>query len=962
MKETSSPLAAFGRLIEIQERLQGESLFPLFDGGLGSFNVLLAATRRDLAERFAAAVAASFGPLLEAVRIRFLRPLELFEDLPDGGLDVHSLWILFPPDRFELRGQVFQEWADRHRRALAQPSVFAFRVFQAGLLEKVPEPIERDEPEPVAGRLVPVVSCPLDAEARSFGTGDRARPALEFLEGFLLEVLASRHGPWVDLAGRWDDAVAAMLDRRMAGFRREAPRSGSPAADAFLQVRELFRLRAAAGEASREIEHAYALAGELDRLATVRGPLDDRIGQLARALNDVRLDPRGRWRTGRNVAFTQEFQRLRTRLLTLAQKLRDEFKQRNEPEQARQFEAAAREIHQDVTIILLGPFSSGKSTFLNTLLGLTPDRHPLPTSGKPETATINVLEFARKEEVVPFFAEVVELTLFSSRELEEDAAAASGEPVSRSANRRWLINKVEIAALLRWIRQGLLDLGSAAVTRFPLDAGGGRETASRPLSPRDVEHLERLVQGAESHCDERELDRLHAPLVVSNLRFRRRPAVPSGLAQAQEKIKQPEVALQLDHALFRRTIEILRGLRFVDTPGTDSAITYHHFLARKFIERHRGAPIVYCFDGDRAGGNEDRKNVRFLVSLAGEIDRVFFVITKRGSITTPAEVPEVRAKVEDLLTELRLPGKRVYFIDALEAREKPDEAEWKGLITALKEFVDRNRTDLLRSQGDGLLRQPLEGLRAAALELLEGLRSEIRRGEKVRETSARLEALARIAEDFPLHVERARERVFQAKDGDLLSELDRILRSLQAFDCGAYKTFTLNSKVAQIKGVLKPLDAWPDRLRSNLDKASRDLHGRLREALAKGFPQDAARLAVRELPPELNPLELADVRKEAGQEIAYRFFTSYRGDLQRKVDRLVELLQKKRRSVEKLVLAKFDETAGHYAGVLRSLDERLRKALQDLQRADERERKKAIAAHEQRLAFLDRCLKEYRAI
>ena len=112
-------------------------------------------------------------------------------------------------------------------------------------------------------------------------------------------------------------------------------------------------------------------------------------------------------------------------------------------------------------------------------------------------------------------------------------------------------------------------------------------------------------------------------------------------------MKQPEIALRVEHAQFQRNLPILQGLRFVDTPGTDSAISHHHSLARSHINRTPGAPVLYCFDGNRAGSLEDHKNLVFLHGLAA--DRTFFVVTKRPEATV--ERDEVRNRVRQALRE-----------------------------------------------------------------------------------------------------------------------------------------------------------------------------------------------------------------------------------------------------------------------------------------------------------------------
>ncbi len=160
-----------------------------------------------------------------------------------------------------------------------------------------------------------------------------------------------------------------------------------------------------------------------------------------------------------------------------------------------------------------------------------------------------------------------------------------------------------------------------------------------------------------------------------------KPPAPNDLTANFKFVSQPEVALRVKELQIQRKIKSLIGLKFADTPGTDSLITHHQNLARQYIEDKPGSPIIFLFDGKYPGGEAEVGNILFLNSLRQAMgrefgwERVFFVITKRGIDIRPNEKREVVGRVHTRLKEVGLEKKRIYFVDSIEAQMNPNDAD-----------------------------------------------------------------------------------------------------------------------------------------------------------------------------------------------------------------------------------------------------------------------------------------------
>ena len=92
-------------------------------------------------------------------------------------------------------------------------------------------------------------------------------------------------------------------------------------------------------------------------------------------------------------AVLQQFEQRKGRLLEVIDETKDYFDQYEEPEKAKSFEVLSNNLKDgEFSIVVVGEFSAGKSTFLNALMG----EKLLPSFTSETTATINYLKYIKK--------------------------------------------------------------------------------------------------------------------------------------------------------------------------------------------------------------------------------------------------------------------------------------------------------------------------------------------------------------------------------------------------------------------------------------------------------------------------------------------------------------------------------------------------------------------------------------
>jgi hypothetical protein len=172
------------------------------------------------------------------------------------------------------------------------------------------------------------------------------------------------------------------------------------------------------------------------------------------------------------------------------------------------------------------------------------------------------------------------------------------------------------------------------------------------------------------------------------------PKAPT-LRQAFDAVKKdPAVALRVGCLHVGFDHPLLQHASIIDTPGTDAPIPHHRKVAREII-KNKGCPVLYCFLGTRAGGHEDRENLRLLKEWGigkTDLSRFFFVITMKGQVRA-ADHAEVRAAVKGSLSDVGIPSSQLYFTEVVQ--EQND--DFQALKNDVSRFVAQSRGPLFAS-------------------------------------------------------------------------------------------------------------------------------------------------------------------------------------------------------------------------------------------------------------------------
>ena len=360
-----------------------------------------------------------------------------------------------------------------------------------------------------------------------------------------------------------------------------------------------------------------------------------------------------------------------------------------------------------VDLALLGMFSSGKSSVINTLLGIpNDDNRPvfLPTKVTPETSTINTLQYSPK----PRLLEAVWL---------EEAELSFLGP-SRLTPGMLRVHAKEIETFCRWLETGevrwedceLTELGGAGqkpavrgAVMKKLRRAVGKPAPRKSTPPAMLQRLLEVVRRDDGtyhgfvglpRADEKTARGPALPVLpnepvlqsVHIQRFARPPRneLPATLQDAFSVARDPATALRVRQLNIGFPHELLRHAAIIDTPGTDSPFPHHRRMAREIV-RYRRCPVLYCFLGTQPGGQEDKENIQFLreCNVTRQQDRVFFVITRKGLFPRRDDQDQILRHVKGMLAEVGIQSPQLYFVEAVGAQDE----EFRRLEQDIERFA-----------------------------------------------------------------------------------------------------------------------------------------------------------------------------------------------------------------------------------------------------------------------------------
>jgi energy-coupling factor transporter ATP-binding protein EcfA2 len=912
-----------------------------------------------------------YRSVISSAQIEFYGKYDPFPDLHDLQKPVHGIWILFSPSRYEVKSKEFIDWADYHRQLLAKTPFFALRVFICELLGKWGKPITREEVD-VGGRNLMVASIAVtNGHHMEQNYPHLWNDQINFITALMMRVVKHHHmvRPWSSLAESYDLAVSREIERQAAPLLEGRIKGMSGLDTAILNARRLWQVRGLSEQASRDISQAMTLARSLDVDLT-----DDMLmrlsGWVAEALNQEKnrqsLHGKEKKKVWKTIDFAADFQRFYESAQLLLDKLIRDSRHRGMEREVDVLEGAKAQLSEQITVILLGPFSSGKSTFLNTLLGITGSDSALPADGKPVTATITLLEYADVEQASITFRKSLDVLPMFSRNSKSEG--------------RFLPNRVEMKALLDWIENQWVDPLDLEVARF-IPIADERKKGKRVSSNRekkinekresgftesDVRTLQDIIRSIESGYEVVDLQNKNAIYEISNIHFKKYPATPAPheLAAILEFAHQPTNAMMIEVVQIKRKIESMKGVRFADTPGTGSALAYHHTLAKNYIEKTPTAPVICFFDGGQAGGEENESLVNFLKSVerdlkgSATLERVFIVITKRGK---GKEAANIVGQVRRLLEEADIKGKRLHFIDSVEAQSNPDDPDWKMLNEDLKSFVDKNRSKLLIENAklliEGELNKRLSHYEESLSELQDDEKSRLKQLEQLNHD---IEEIARIIKNFETEAISAETRIFEGSYTSFQEEVDRIDNQLLRFNCSAVIKTTRDKKIEEIKEIIKPLKLWSSELQKNLEKNNRQLQNFLKSNLIERLHDQTPQINEWVLPVDFTPLATSEIKAKANESVERKWWQTFRKGFEQKVSAIRTLLKSTAADTESKMKKQLKKAVKFYTSQALVIQERMLEKKRLL--ADEQNIERSIRETEDKIRFIRDCLKEFAAI
>lgn len=332
-----------------------------------------------------------------------------------------------------------------------------------------------------------------------------------------------------------------------------------------------------------------------------------------------------------------------------------------------------------VEVALLGMYSSGKSAVINALLGIkNDDRQPklLPTAHTTETSTINHVEYAESPRLkaVKWMDEV------------------SLKFVTKFGADRWKVHEEELRAFVRWSKHQTIMPPDYELDYTLLAEGKRAQLKARwkgntKMSPEELLNARRVA----GHLDVNQSTLPNEiPSGVRIKRFRKPPPTPpSNIQEAFAFLKRPEIALRVDHVKVGHPDELLKHLRIIDTPGTDSTNPHHRAVSRNLVA-YRQCPVIYCFIGDQSASLEDDRNIT--EALNNKKDRpFFFVITQKGRFPDN-DHKVIRNHVLNLLkVKLKMKTPSLFFVEVV----KYPDPEFDDFKAALNSFVTNYQKPLI---------------------------------------------------------------------------------------------------------------------------------------------------------------------------------------------------------------------------------------------------------------------------
>lgn len=930
-------------------------------------SILVVSRFEDLGAQFAQGIQTAFSRCWPGIGLScsFCSAHEQYPDIT--GLGQPHVWVVFSCDRVEPFSRGFSNWSDRHRDDFAILPPMLLNCYPRSQLQMAQtDPAEMSSVR--TGAVMTTMYPVLGDIDHLFPDTDEGPPISP-----LIAALVLRSCMWqMPCAGTdwtstvyWDDAVCRAITSNVDSALKEHP-PAAPCSCKDESLKNALNCALSWSQALRRGQFARKLLSDSWDQSLSMNPInvsstvESEARYVCAELNRRRLSLDDTQDQGhpchlRGAAFCREYQELRKSVSAFADRFTKELRQMDENEIADEMKAGVDRALAGMAIVLVGPFSSGKTTFVNTLLGLSSDR-ALPIGGSPTTSSINIVGYAETPD-----DERAEVRF----RREAEVHFIDGPADARAEGGRCRVRKEEINAFLCWFDDGLLP----AANEIRVLRSYERDESS--LGESDLKWLRQMRERDRGHIDYPRPDE-HIPVSASIPGFAdmyRPPSTnPLEVLGWLRDDKHALACAKVSIALFRPE---LAGLLIVDTPGTDSCISFHRTMAQEFIERNTSAAVICFFDAGHFGGIADKENMRVLSEWIERSatrhlnidDRVFFVVTKRdhsGAMSASARARIMRT-AQNMLRSHGWVDAHPFLVDANTAWANPDDHDWVQLVERLTRFAQEKQVSCLHSTMDCVCRFRIATALREATESYGRLTEEGKaRYDTIAVLKQQLEMVRELHTDFEYQVRQARRHLFTRK-GTTTTFDDAVYEArcqLNAIDGTFGRTLWrshVDEKVAGIRMVVEGICRWKEHLRVSLTSPLESIRMFLQDELRGAF---GAGLEVQEyvIPRDFVPFTTAKIVEETRKDVTGWLWVFYAGGMRSRIRQVRALLGQLHENGKASVESEFSKATAHFAKLLKHEEDRLKRDIQELNAADSPQ---VIENALRRVEFYQDWLREY---
>ena len=770
--------------------------------------------------------------------------------------DCNYLWFFFFADRLEPRSELFKRWAEQYHDVLRDMPPILVKWYSENQLSSGDNSIydDTDDCECIAGHKCRIL--PLEDPDLLFSSSDREKFAP--LDVMTLQAYCSMQQ--IPYQQHWQEMMTGLLGDLLAEVQR-IPKITPSIGEALLTVFEMHSVMSKWDGLCKKAEEVRALP-QCDGPVwsqTIHDALIDcileakyRIWAFSKKNFSVCCNDGGQ-NAARYAAPFAEFQKLSDRVSELSETLARELTARGEKTKATFIKDTVKAGSESLQVILYGPFSSGKTTFVNTLLSLK-ESEMLPVKGSPTTSTLNLIQYGDQSLFEPTFNSSIEsMTLV-------------GEQLEANSN-YYRVHRAEMEALVAWIEDGKTN-GNPLFVQILREHGEVKQElkeshldAIRKFTKRRSETLV-TTELKESHLDAlRKLlkdEKCNVGVDIGRVRDEGIPLVVSGISfsghydsasfEELEKLG-PKAILMIKMIKISRRHSQLSHLTIVDTPGVDSCIPFHRTISRSYIESHPDSPVIYFIDGKRAGGTTDKRSIESLIKVSADTDthltlekRTFFLVTKRNDIRSLPERQEVLDKAREVIKECGWNDVDLHLVDCIAAAADSEDSDWKNFCQSLRGFVSMYQSIYL----DATIKKFISSVKnwlAEGKKKMEELENSLDDRKKRREVRAlfcaRLKSF--LTNEFAKRCEKILSNCCLFTNGSrTLEEAKRdVVADLYLVETKAFREAKKDQKVSEIKSYADSLlddnKSWTAAITANVSKYGKELGSRI-----KNFVDEAA--------------------------------------------------------------------------------------------------------------------------